>query len=93
MYFQGTTFSEDLDGERLRTQLFRVVALMEDGQWRTLKQVAFAVDGSEASVSARLRDLRKPQFGNHKVEKMRVADGLWVYRLIMNSTNSGVLNP
>lgn len=72
---------EAADHARLSGQLALVKALMADGQWRTLKEIADAVKGSEAGVSARLRDLRKIRFGNHNVERQRVAGGLWQYRV------------
>lgn len=73
------------------TQLARVRALMEDGQWRTLRQIAEAVfPASEAGVSARLRDLRKDGL---KVERERVAPGrsLWRYRVLRREPVQGNL--
>ena len=63
------------DRERLATQLERVRNLMLDGRWRTLEAIRQAVGGSEAGVSARLRDLRKDRFGGYTVNRRRVADG------------------
>jgi hypothetical protein len=54
---------------------------MADGNWRTLGQIAALVGGSEASVSARLRDLRKKRFGGYDIERKHVGDGLWSYRM------------
>jgi hypothetical protein len=80
--FDGKTFSPELDLERLSTQLSRVKALMSDGNWRTLCEIASQVNGSEAGCSARLRDLRKAKFGGLKIERKRLGEsGLWVYRL------------
>jgi hypothetical protein len=79
--FDGTTFDEGRDGKRLRTQLEAVLALMQDGQWHTLREIADRVVGSEASVSARLRDLRKEKWGSHTIERRFVKDGLFSYRL------------
>ena len=70
------------DTERLAGQLGRVHSLMRDGQWRTLEAIAQAVGGSEAGVSARLRDLRKARFGGHQVERRRLTGGLWEYRVV-----------
>lgn len=81
--FDGATFDAAKDGARLTGQLERVYAYMADGQWRTLGAIRRATGGSEAGVSARLRDLRKPQFGGHTVERKRVDGGLWAYRLIV----------
>jgi DNA-binding IclR family transcriptional regulator len=41
------------------TQLARVQRLMLDNQWRTLDQIAAETGDPPASVSARLRDLRR----------------------------------
>jgi len=79
--FDGATIDLDLDTPRLTGQLERVKALMSDGNWRCLGDIAAAVHGSEAGVSARLRDLRKQQFGAYRVERKRVTGGLWLYRL------------
>jgi hypothetical protein len=80
--FDGVTFEPAQDAARLTGQLERVRNLMCDGQWRTLSEIAVRVGGSEAGVSARLRDLRKEKFGAHTVERKRVDGGLWVYRVI-----------
>lgn len=80
--FDGETFSQARDGARLTAQLERVQKLMEDHQWRTLAQISAACeDAPEPSVSARLRDLRKPRFGGYTVERRYVADGVWEYRV------------
>lgn len=81
----GTTFDERLDGSRLRTQQEAVFELMQDGLWRTLAEIRIAIgQGSEAGISARLRDLRKPKFGSLTVQRQRRGDstvGLFEYRL------------
>lgn len=80
----GETFDRDADGRRLNAQTQRVFDLMRDGTWRTLAEIAKATGDPEASISARLRDLRKEKFGGHAVERRRrgeVKRGLWEYRL------------
>ncbi|MDA8117156.1 MAG: hypothetical protein M0000_07305 [Actinomycetota bacterium] len=73
---------------RLRQQLARVQQLMSDGRWRTLADISQATSDPEASVSARLRDLRKQEFGGHTVTR-RKADpripGLYEYQLTLRS--------
>ena len=83
MTFDGGTFSENLDGDRLRVQLHAVWVFMFDERWHTLHEVSVAIGAPEASVSARLRDFRKPKFGGHIVERQRVpnGNGLHIYRL------------
>lgn len=79
--FGGSTYSEARDHERLRGLLLRVYTQLADGQWHTLRELAEKCGGSEASVSARIRDLRKQAHGSHKVEHEFVERGLWRYRL------------
>jgi hypothetical protein len=84
--FDGGTYRRPYDHERLSGQLKRVHDVMADGAWRTLAQLAAAVAAPEASVSARLRDLRKPEFGGFHVEHRREGapgSGLWSYRLVL----------
>lgn len=69
------------DEERLGTLLGRVRAHMADGEWHTLREVADACRGSEASVSARLRDLRRPEHGGLEVQRKRLSAGVWLYRV------------
>ena len=59
----------------------RVRLLMNDGAWRTLAEIQSVVQGSEAGVSARLRDLRKPQYGCAKVERRIRKGRLREYRV------------
>lgn len=78
----GKTYDHNRDGTRLHAQHNRVLARLRDGEWWTLKRLAQATGDPEASISARIRDLRKPKFGNHVVERRYVAKGLWQYRLV-----------
>ena len=83
--FDGTTFDAALDAVRLSRQAQLVFDLMRDGQWRTLAEITRAIGcGSEAGVSARLRDFRKPKFGGFVVDRRRRGDGehgLFEYQL------------
>lgn len=69
------------DHQRLTRQFDKVLALMLDGKWRTLRQIARAVDGSEAGCSARLRDCRKVRWGRYTVNRRRKSQGLWEYQI------------
>lgn len=82
--FSGDTYNQRRDGERLKAQLITVFNLMQDGKWRTLQQIETAVGAPQASVSARLRDLRKPKFGEHTVLRRYIGCGLYAYRLEVN---------
>ncbi len=82
--FDGITYEPKLDRSRLKTQLSRVRNLMSDSCWRTLTAIATDAGGSEAGVSARLRDLRKAKHGGFRIEKRRVlgGGGLFLYRML-----------
>jgi hypothetical protein len=82
VYFDGKTYDPTRDKKRLQRQLYRVWALMSDGNYRSLRTIADAVGASEGSVAARLRDYRKERFGKHRVDRLRLVDGLFVYRVI-----------
>ena len=79
--FDGVTYQADRDHAQLNGQLMRVFVLMKDGHWRTLNEIARDVGGSPASVSARLRDLRKAKYGSRVVERLHVGNGLFQYRV------------
>lgn len=78
--FGGTTYSPERDQGRLKGQLAAVSGIMSDQQWHTLDEIARLAGGSEASVSARLRDLRKAAFGQHAIDRRHIERGLWAYR-------------
>lgn len=79
--FDGDDYQPGRDDPRLRPQLDRVYAVMKDGKWRTLGEIAELTAAPPASVSAQLRHLRKPRFGGFVVEKRYLRDGLYVYRV------------
>ena len=82
MNFDGSTFNPERDGQRLGDQMLAVLAIMSTKQWFTLGQLSMLAAAPEASVSARIRDLRKPRFGGHTIEREYVRKGLWRYRLV-----------
>lgn len=85
--FGGKTFEQAKDGKRLNRQLNEVFDLMQDGIFRTLAEISAATGHPPASVSARLRDLRKAKFGGHTVNRKRRGhwiDGLFEYQLLIN---------
>lgn len=87
--FEGITYDAALDRTRLGKQLKAVLELMDDGHWRTLREIADTLGYPEASVSARLRDFRKERMGFMTVERRRRGEGkrgLWEYRLVSRET-------
>lgn len=83
--FDGSTYVPQLDAIRLGKQAQAVFQLMADGRWRTLREICESIGvGSEAGVSARLRDFRKAKFGGYVVNRQRrglAEDGVFEYQL------------
>lgn len=84
--FDGETFDAEHDLSRLGRQLDRVKAALEraKGKWLTLAEISERTKDPQASISARIRDLRKEKFGGYEVERRRRGDpklGLWEYRI------------
>ncbi len=89
--FDGPTFVSELDGERLKGQMSRVFQVVRGGEWLTLGEISVRCKPinrmgreSDASISARLRDLRKLRFGGFTVDRRRRGDpssGLFEYRV------------
>ena len=84
--FDGKTFEPAKDGQRLGCQLaaVREFLLRAHGSWRLLVDIERATGYPQASISARLRDLRKSKFGGYTVERRRrpkSAGGTYEYRI------------
>lgn len=81
--FDGETFDHKHDAARLSVQLDKVRSMMLGGGWHTLDAIADEVKAPPASVSARLRDLRKSRFGAYNIERRGVPGkrGLYEYHL------------
>lgn len=83
LHFDGATYDAARDCTRLAEQTQAVFAIMKDGQFRTLSHISRMTGAPEASVSARLRDLRKPRFGGHTVNRQYLRRGLYQYQLLV----------
>lgn len=77
---RGETFDVDRDESRLALQYLRVRTLMLDGKWRTLAQISELTGDPQASVSARLRQMRS---AGYTVERRYVSKGLWEYQAVV----------
>ena len=80
----STTLHPVHDEPRLATLNGLVLEALESGGWMTLGEIREAVGrGSEAGISARIRDLHN-KFGKEYEKRRRGApgDGLWEYRLV-----------
>jgi hypothetical protein len=64
------------------TQLEAVWQVMSDRDWHTLAEIAERASCPQASASARLRDLRKSQFGGRSIERHYVERGQFRYRVV-----------
>lgn len=86
--FLGSTYEPSKDFARLTTQMQRVEWVMRDGGWRTLGEIAaatranFGATDTEAAISARLRDLRRPDHGSREVQRRRRSVSLHEYRVV-----------
>jgi len=81
--FDGSTYEPIKDQKRLTGQLNRVYEFMKHGNWWSLAAISHYTGGSQASVSARLRDLRKEKFGSYIIDRRRMGNsGLFQYRLV-----------
>src|ERR1035441_9292827 len=64
LHFHGNTYNPLFDCARLNAQQKRVHAAMQDGSWRTLREIEAITGDGQASISARLRD-----YSNHEYLK------------------------
>lgn len=83
--FDGPDYKPEYDDARLTGQALRIFDLMKDEKWRTLQEIQEVTGDMQASISAQLRHLRKPKFGDHLVDKRARGDrshGLFEYQLI-----------
>jgi hypothetical protein len=82
----GAVIPEDPDAiHRSDRQRWAVMRVMSHREWLTLEEIAERIGAPIQSVSARVRDLRKAQYGGHTVDKALDSPGLWRYRLTLNT--------
>ncbi len=83
--FDGATFEAPRDADRLGHQLGAVRDyLLRVGCWCSLVEIERATGYPQASISARIRDLRKPKFGGFNVQRRRRVGsrGTFEYRIV-----------
>jgi len=85
----GETFDRSRDGIRLNGQALDIWSFMSDGQWHTPEEIERKTGHNWAAASARIRDFRKPKFGQSTVERASLGGGVWAYRLTANPQVSG----
>lgn len=77
----GPDYSPVVDGPRINRQHEAIKALMLDGIWRSLAEIEALTGYPQASISAQLRHLRKPQFGSYVVLRRMRESGLREYQV------------
>ena len=82
--FFGDDYQRERDYTRLAEGMRLVYRHMRDEQWHTLEDISEATGVPEASASADLRSLRRPENGGYYIEKVFVKKGLYKYRLLHN---------
>ena len=63
-----------------QTQLQMTKKFLLNG-WCTLFAIANACNASDSGISARVRDLRKKQYGGYNVVKRKISRNTWQYRI------------
>ncbi len=84
----GAAYDPVIDQPRLANQRDAIREFMLKGGWHTLAEIEAALGYPQASISANLRHLAKPQFGGYRKEKQRRClpfggepTGTWEYKL------------
>lgn len=92
--FHGATYVESRDRDRLVGLMDRVHTALKDGRKWSLSELKQVCGGGEASISARLRNLKDVRWGGnyegrvrvreagHDIGKEYVSKGLWLYWMI-----------
>jgi DNA-binding Lrp family transcriptional regulator len=79
-----SAFKPILQENLKRRQVDLVFDLMADGRWRTLSEISKRLKQPIQSVSARLRDLRKDEYGGYEVLRERSdKNRTYLYKLVV----------
>ena len=80
--FDGHQYSKEKDRVRLTSQIKGVHDCINLGEWQTVEEISSKTGYPQASISAQLRNLRKPKFGGLNVEgRYRAGTRIFEYRL------------
>jgi hypothetical protein len=92
--FAGAGYDPQLDHSRLALQVERVRVFMLRVEWQTLREIKTALEDlyapavfPESSISAQLRNLKKPGYSYRLLKRRRAGihgpgAGIWEYRLL-----------
>jgi hypothetical protein len=96
--FRGAAYVPSLDRARLSVQIEQIRSYMLGVEWRTLREIKAALEVlyapavfPESSISAQLRNLRKPGFSYRLLRRRRAGvrgpgAGIWEYLLLPPAT-------
>lgn len=79
--FYGEGFDIDRDQIRLTAGLKKVYDVLKDEGWHTLADIEEKTGVPEASASAAMRTLRRPENGGYFIDRRYISNGLYKYRL------------
>lgn len=65
---------------RLGAQREDIWRVIQNGVWYTLRELEELTGHPQASISARLRDFRKEEFGGRTIERKHLVNGIYQYR-------------
>jgi hypothetical protein len=82
--FDGSTYDYNRDHNRLENQLQQVREYLEDGVPSGLQEISRYTRIPMQSVSARIRDLRKPKFGGYTIVRTHVYGGYFHYAMLLD---------
>lgn len=77
----------EIDSARLRSQQHAVLTIMLDGRWRTIPELTQAAirrlgrPCMQTSIASKVRALRSRKNGGYVVDRERISEGLWRYRM------------
>ena len=74
------------DGERLEGQFERVWAIMRDGEYHTIQEVAAKTGDPAQSVARQMGHIRSKARGGHVLEREHWGQGLYAFRVNFGAT-------
>jgi hypothetical protein len=64
--------------------LYKLLSVVKDGKWRTIKQLSDATGNIPTAASANMRNLRKAKYGGYIIERRHLGNGLYEYRMALD---------
>lgn len=83
--FYGDGYEVERDHTRLTKALRLVYDVMRDQQWHTLRDIECETNQPQASISAHIRTLRRPENGGYCIHKRYKGNGLHEYRMQLDA--------